>query len=69
MYPRFIERRLKDSLSDTRVILLSGPRQSGKTTLAEKIGLVLYDHDTIVPFGQGMFAAPISTLWEKGNAQ
>jgi predicted AAA+ superfamily ATPase len=37
MYPRFIERRLKESLSDTRVVLLSGPRQSGKTTLAEKI--------------------------------
>lgn len=37
VYPRFIERRLKDSLSDTRVVFLFGPRQSGKTTLAEKI--------------------------------
>src|SRR6266480_4611351 len=35
VYPRFIERRLKESLLDTRVVLLSGPRQSGKTTLAE----------------------------------
>ncbi len=33
------------------------------------LGLVLYDHDTIVPFGQRMFAAPISTLWGEGNAQ
>ena len=36
MYPRFIERQIGESLSDTRVVLLSGPRQSGKTTLAEK---------------------------------
>jgi predicted AAA+ superfamily ATPase len=28
------------------------------------IGLVLYDHDTIVPFGERLFAAPISTLWK-----
>ena len=27
------------------------------------LGLVLYDHDTLVPFGDRMFAAPISTLW------
>ena len=27
------------------------------------MGLVLYDHDTVVPFGQRMFAAPISMLW------
>jgi uncharacterized protein len=35
MYPRFIQRRIKEALSDTRVVLISGPRQSGKTTLAE----------------------------------
>jgi predicted AAA+ superfamily ATPase len=28
------------------------------------LGLVLYDHDTVVPFGERMFAAPISTLWK-----
>ncbi len=27
------------------------------------LGLVLYDHDTVTPFGERMFAAPISTLW------
>jgi predicted AAA+ superfamily ATPase len=37
MYPRFIENRVREALSDTRVVLISGPRQSGKTTLAEKI--------------------------------
>ena len=26
-------------------------------------GLVLYDHDRIVPFGDRMVAAPVSTLW------
>lgn len=28
-----------------------------------KLGVVLYDGDTIVPFGKGQFAAPISCLW------
>lgn len=37
MYPRFIEPRIRDAMSDTRVVLLSGPRQSGKTTLGRKL--------------------------------
>ena len=37
MYPRFIEHRLQEAMSDTRVVMISGPRQSGKTTLAEKL--------------------------------
>ena len=37
MYPRFIERRVKEALTDTRVVLITGPRQSGKTTLAGEI--------------------------------
>jgi predicted AAA+ superfamily ATPase len=37
MLPRFIEPRLRDHLSDTRVVLLAGPRQAGKTTLAKKV--------------------------------
>ena len=28
------------------------------------MGLVLYDHDTVVPFGEKYFAAPVSTLWQ-----
>jgi predicted AAA+ superfamily ATPase len=27
------------------------------------LGLVLYDHDTVVPFAEKMFAVPISSLW------
>jgi predicted AAA+ superfamily ATPase len=27
------------------------------------LGLVLYDHDKVVPFGDRLFAAPISSLW------
>ena len=37
MYPRFVERRVREALDDTRVVLVSGPRQSGKTTLAQQI--------------------------------
>lgn len=37
MYPRLIKSRIEETLEDTRVVLLIGPRQSGKTTLAEEI--------------------------------
>jgi hypothetical protein len=43
---------------------------SGSRKLAEAcgkrflLGLVLYDHDTTVPFGERLFASPISTLWK-----
>ena len=37
MYPRFVEQRIRDALADTRVVLMSGPRQSGKTTLGRKL--------------------------------
>ena len=44
MYPRFIERQIREAMTDTRVVLLCGPRQSGKTTLAERIA------DDSIPF-------------------
>ena len=37
MYPRFVEHRVDEALADTRVVLVCGPRQSGKTTLARQI--------------------------------
>ena len=34
-YPRSIERRLAEALEDSPVVLIHGPRQCGKTTLAQ----------------------------------
>ena len=37
MYPRFAASRVQRALADTRVVLLAGPRQAGKTTLARAL--------------------------------
>ncbi len=37
MYPRLGTRLIAEALEDTRVVLIAGPRQSGKTTLATAI--------------------------------
>jgi predicted AAA+ superfamily ATPase len=37
-YPRFAEPRLMEALADTPVVLIHGPRQCGKTTLAQMVG-------------------------------
>ena len=37
LYPRRIERRIAEALHDTPVVLLAGPRQSGKTTLVKQM--------------------------------
>jgi len=37
MYPRYVEKKILEAMSDTRVVLISGPRQSGKTTLVKEI--------------------------------
>ena len=37
MYARYAKSRIEEALTDTRVVLISGPRQSGKTTLAMDI--------------------------------
>ncbi len=34
--PRYVERKIATALQDTRVVLLVGPRQAGKTTLARR---------------------------------
>lgn len=36
MYPRYAESYIRTALRDTRVVAISGPRQSGKTTLARR---------------------------------
>jgi hypothetical protein len=67
MYPRFIERRIREALADTRVVLLAGPRQSGKTTLAEKFAadgmqfLTLDDQTTL----DTARADPVVPAWER----
>jgi hypothetical protein len=38
LYPRFAKRRLREALTDTPVVLIHGPRQCGKTTLAQVVG-------------------------------
>ncbi len=38
LYPRFAEPSLVEALADTPVVLIHGPRQCGKTTLAQVVG-------------------------------
>lgn len=38
LYPRFVQPLLSEALTDTPVVLVHGPRQCGKTTLATTIG-------------------------------
>lgn len=37
-HPRFVRSRLTEALADTPVVLIHGPRQCGKTTLAQAVG-------------------------------
>jgi len=38
LYPRYAESRLLEGLADSPVVLIHGPRQCGKTTLAQLVG-------------------------------
>jgi len=38
LHPRFLQARIYEALEDTPVVLIHGPRQSGKTTLARQVG-------------------------------
>ena len=54
LYPRSARRRLVDALADTPVVLVYGPRQCGKTTLAREVGdaagyaYVSFDDDVLL---------------------
>ncbi|MBM3605619.1 MAG: ATP-binding protein [Alphaproteobacteria bacterium] len=37
LFERYVRKRIEEALEDTRVVLVSGPRQSGKTTLIREI--------------------------------
>jgi predicted AAA+ superfamily ATPase len=49
LYPRFASERLKEALADTPIVLIHGPRQCGKTTLArtfaEPLGYTYFSFD------------------------
>lgn len=54
LYPRFIRSRLEEALEDTPVVLVHGPRQCGKTTLARMVDDAAgYEYITII-FGTRM---------------
>jgi predicted AAA+ superfamily ATPase len=36
IYPRQLEQRLDEAIADTPAVLIAGPRQAGKTTLARR---------------------------------
>lgn len=36
LIPRFSAKRVTDALKDTPVVMVTGPRQSGKTTLVQE---------------------------------
>lgn len=54
IYPRFLESGIRESMTDTPVTLIAGPRQSGKTTLAQRVAsrdleyLTLDDETTLL---------------------
>ncbi len=61
-YHRNLEHKLAESLGDTRVVMIAGPRQSGKTTLAQK--LTASSHSPNRPPGR-----PYVTLDDDGTYQ
>ncbi|MGH8676272.1 MAG: ATP-binding protein [Burkholderiales bacterium] len=58
-YPRHLAPRLREALGDTPAVLIHGPRQSGKTTLARAVGeprgyrYVSFDDDAILAAARG----------------
>ena len=75
-WPRGIVKRLQESLADTPVVLLNGPRQSGKTTLVRQFAseqrpyLSLDDATTCAAARPGSRPAgcPDRPRWQDGDA-
>jgi predicted AAA+ superfamily ATPase len=59
LYPRYAEARLIEALADSPVVLIHGPRQCGKTTLAQVVGkrkgytYVTFDDDVVRGAAEG----------------
>ncbi len=70
LYPRFARRRLEEALEDTPVVLVHGPRQCGKTTLARMVGdaagyeYVTFDDDVQLAAAQ---ADPVGFVADLGD--
>jgi predicted AAA+ superfamily ATPase len=58
-YPRYLTPRLREALADTPAVLIHGPRQCGKTTLARMVGerlgyrYVSFDDDAVRAAARG----------------
>lgn len=75
LVPRHAASLLQEALSDTRVVVLNGARQVGKSTLASLAvdrsrlgdrfvaGVVLHTGTQSLPFGDRMRALPMAALW------
>ena len=47
MFKRFVEQRVHEALEDTPVVLIVGPRRTGKTTLARTMGAKVRNYLTL----------------------
>ena len=60
LYPRFAERLLAEALADSPIVLIHGPRQCGKTTLAQMVCVperLRWRGETLIWRGQPLSAA------------
>jgi len=46
-YPRWMAQNLKNALDNRRVVIVSGARQTGKTTLTEQIKMAGFESRTL----------------------